>query len=384
MNSSPTSYRVLHLPTSVGGNSIGLSQSMQKLGVSSETWIFQQNYLNYRCSNVIWLEGDNVVLREMKRLRAIFQTAARFDIIHFNYGSGWASPIPAISSGDKGILKKLTRFCLAGYLHVLSFMEFSLYRALGRRMFVHYQGDDARQGDFSRLKFQESIAQYVEDGYYSEETDKLKRRMIRRMLRYCSNVYAVNPDLIYVLGSKAKFIPYSHISLDEWQPVYNQMENRPLRIGHAPTSRKVKGTDMILTALKQLAAEGYSYELELIENLPNDKARVKYEQVDVFIDQLHAGWYGGVAVEAMALGKPVMVYVREEDLQFVPPEMANELPFLQVTSKTLKEDLRRVMRMPRVELLELAKRSRRYVERWHDPLSIAERVKRDYEMALGR
>lgn len=353
-----------------------------KLGVESETWIFQQNRFHYLSTRTIWSESDGRLRKEMKRWLAIIRVALGFDIIHFNFGSSWASPIPMFSAEDKGLWIKIKRLRMAVYLELLFFAEMGLYRLFRRPLFVHYQGDDARQGDFSRTHFQHSIAQYVDEGYYTAETDALKRRMIRRMSRYCAQVYAVNPDLMYVLGPNARFVPYSHISLDEWSPVYTQMERRPLRIGHAPSHRKAKGTALILEALEQLAAEGHEYELVLVEGLPNDQARLKYEQIDVLIDQLHAGWYGGLAVEAMALGKPVMVYIREEDLQFIPPEMKAELPVLRVTMETVKDELSRLMQMPREELHVLAQRSRRYVERWHDPLRIAGEIKQDYEKAL--
>lgn len=375
-------YRVVHLPTSVGGNPQGLSKHLRALGIESEAWIFLQNVFNYPSTKAIWVEGDGALRRETKRCLAIVRVALGFDVIHFNYGSSWASPIPMCSAADKGVRAKVKRFCVATYLQLLSFAELGLYRLFRRPMFVHYQGDDARQGDFSKSKFQHSIAQYADEGYYSAETDALKRRMILRMSRYCAQVYAVNPDLMHVLGPNARFVPYSHISLGEWRPIYTQLERRPLRIGHAPSHRKIKGTDIILTALEQLAAEGYEYELELIEGLSNDQARRKYEQIDVLIDQLHAGWYGGLAVEVMALGKPVMVYIRDEDLQFIPAEMKAELPFLRVTMETVREDLRRLMSMPREELFILAQRSRRYVERWHDPLRIAGEIQQDYENAL--
>jgi hypothetical protein len=375
-------YRVVHLPTSVGGNPQGLSKHQRALGLESEAWIFQQNVFNYASTKAIWSPGDGALRREMKRCLAIVCTALRFDVIHFNYGSSWASPIPMFSAADRGVRAKVKRFCVAVYLQLLSLVEIGLYRLFRRPMFVHYQGDDARQGDFSRAGFRHSIAQYADEGYYSAETDALKRRMIRRMSRCCTQVYAVNPDLMHVLGPGARFVPYSHISLDEWKPVYTQLEHRPLRIGHAPSHRKIKGTDIILEALEQLAAEGCEYELELIEGLANDQARLRYEQIDVLIDQLHAGWYGGLAVEVMALGKPVMVYIRDEDLQFIPAEMKADLPFLRVTMESVKEDLRRLMHMPREELFTLAQRSRRYVERWHDPLRIAQEIKRDYDEAL--
>ena len=54
MKRSLSTYRVAHLPTSVGGNPAGLSSSLKKLGVDSETWIFQQNVFNYESTRTIW------------------------------------------------------------------------------------------------------------------------------------------------------------------------------------------------------------------------------------------------------------------------------------------------------------------------------------------
>lgn len=374
--------RVVHLPTSVGGNPQGLSQSLRSLGLDSESWIFLQNYFEYASTRTIWKEGDGLLQREWKRWGAILQVARQFDVIHFNYGSGWAAPVPMFSAADKTWKARLWRFVTSVYLHGLSLVELNLYRLHGRHMFVHYQGDDARQGDASRATFRHSIAQFVDPDYYSSEGDALKRRMIRRMAKYCEQVYAVNPDLLHVLGTGARFVPYSHILLSDWTPVYTQTQDRPLRIGHAPSNRKVKGTEFILRALDELAAEGVAFELVLVEGLSHEAARCRYEQIDVLIDQVHAGWYGGLAVEAMALGKPVMAYIREEDLAFIPDGMRGDLPILRITLENLKRDLHRVITMPRQDLLDLAHRSRAFVERWHDPLRIAAEIRRDYELAL--
>ena len=382
MKSSFRTFRVVHLPTSVGGNPAGLSSSLKEIGLESETWVFEQNTFNYSSSKMIWAKGDSRLIRELKRWSAIIQVALNFDVIHFNFGSSCANPIPMFNRKDKGLWIKFKRLRMAIYLELAFFVEMWIYRLMQRPLFVHYQGDDARQGDFSRANFEHSIAHYVEEDYYTSEADALKRRMIRRMSHYCTQVYAVNPDLIHVLGPGARFIPYSHISLSEWRPIYTQLDQRPLRIAHAPSHRRVKGTELILEALEQLSNEGCEFDLELIEGLPHNEARLKYEHVDVLLDQLHAGWYGGLAVEAMALGKPVMAYIRNQDLQFIPSKMRDELPIIPVSVETLKTDLRQLIHMPRHELHDLAQRSRAYVERWHDPIQIAKEIKQDYEKAL--
>lgn len=380
----PVAYRIAHLPTSVGGNAPSLSRSLNECGLRSACYIYDLNAFGYKGTTPIWKPEDGPVRRELKRWRAIVCTALSFDVIHFNFGGGWATPVPLTRASDRGLARKMKTLLGGVYLQMLSLVELSLYRLCRRAMFVHYQGDDARQGDACLTLFTDSIAHHVEPGYYTPQTDALKRRMIKRMTRYCSAVYAVNPDLMYVLGEKARFIPYCHISLEDWQPVGVSLEQRPLRIGHAPSHRRAKGSDKILAALDVLSAEGLEFELVLVEGLSNDAARRKYEQVDVMIDQLHAGWYGGLAVELMAMAKPVMVYIRDEDLKFIPPGMRQDLPFVRTAAATITEDLRKVIAMPREDLAEIGRKSRAYVETWHNPRSIALEIKADYDSALFR
>jgi glycosyltransferase involved in cell wall biosynthesis len=108
-----------------------------------------------------------------------------------------------------------------------------------------------------------------------------------------------------------------------------------------------------------------------------------YEQADLVIDQLLVGWYGGMAVEAMALGKPVISYIREGDLRFIPPAMSSQLPIIRATPSTLYDVLSEWLTVRRQELSRVGSRSRAYVERWHDPLWIANRLKREYETIVA-
>ncbi|HNC82018.1 MAG TPA: glycosyltransferase [Nitrospira sp.] len=313
---------------------------------------------------------------------AIFCLLPQFDVIHYNAGTTLAMAYAVELSAHDG-LRGLFRFCYTVYLRTLQRLEMAYVRLLRKRIFVTYQGDDARQGDFSLEHFPISIASEVEEGYYSATSDAFKRRNIALLCSMASQVYSVNPDLLYVLPKKARFIPYSHVFLNEWVPTYSLDEGRPLRILHAPTNRKVKGTDLILGALERIREQGHVFELLLVEGLSNDEAHRIYESADVLVDQLFAGWYGGLAVELMALGKPVLVYIREDDLGFIPVEMKSDLPFIQVTPQTIEAVLRQVLEMPREDLVALGRKSRAFVERWHDPIRIAEAIKIDYENALS-
>lgn len=374
---------ILHAPTTVGGNPQGLSKSLNRLGLSSKSLTLYQNYLNYDCDFVIWSDTDNKFIQELKRLATILWVAFNYDIIHYNFGT-----TIAMHTSSKEVysskIKQLLGFLYRQYRYNLQLLELNLFRLLGKILFVTYQGDDARQGGFSLERFKFNIASQVPVGYYSARSDQMKRKMIRRLSQYCDQVYALNPDLMHVLPQETKFVPYSHIFLEEWVPIFNQLENRTLRIAHAPTNRKVKGTEIILEALNRLEDKGYKFEVILVEGMSHAQAKKAYATADIVIDQLFAGWYGGLAVEVMALGKPVMVYIRDQDLEYIPEEMANDLPFIRVNPDNFEDKLQLLLELPREELCSIARKSRAYVEKWHDPLKIAEDIRKDYETALQK
>jgi glycosyltransferase involved in cell wall biosynthesis len=378
--------RVLHAPATVGGNSHTLSEALKLLGFGSKSSTLSQNYLQYPVDIVVWDKNDNFFTREIKRAKTLHSVLNHFDVIHFNFGTTLAFPntYACLSELRKGIKFFFMKSFGAVYTNIFQLIELYLLRKKNKAVFVTYQGDDARQGDYCLKNFEISIATQVDHSYYNKKSDNFKRRQIKRLANYADQIYSLNPDLLHVLPPTAKFIPYSHIFLDDWIPQYTQLENRPLRILHAPSHRKVKGTDYLLEALGNLKKQGFNFDLLLVEGLSNSEARKMYEKADILVDQLFAGWYGGLAVELMALGKPVIVYIRDEDLKFIPSEMKEDLPFIRATPFDIKEVLKQVIKMPREELFTLAQRSRAFVEKWHDPLKIAMQIKVDYEVALAK
>ncbi len=377
--------RVLHAPSSVGGNPLALSRALKALGVDSTSLVVSQNYLSYEADIVLHHPGGSFLVRELKRLWALFFYLPRFGVIHYNAGTTIASAYGlAFPAQRERSAAALVRYVYAAYLRQLQRFELWWVSLLRKVVFITYQGDDARQGDYCLEHFAISIAAQVEPGYYDDASDAFKRRSIARLATIASEIYAVNPDLLHVLPARARFVPYSLFFLSDWMPRYEQDQPRPLRIVHAPSHRKVKGTDAIVAACAALKSQGFEFELVLVEGLSHAQARSVYASADVLIDQLYAGWYGGLAVELMALGKPVMVYLRDDDLHFLPAGMRDQLPFIRITPDSVQRALQQVLETPRTELVALGKRSRAFVERWHDPMVIAADMKRDYDAALAR
>ncbi len=371
--------RVLHCPTDVGGNPQNLVRAERALGLESTCVTFTKNYLDYASDEVLWDSTTPGPVTEIRRLKLAYRAMRHYDVIHFNSG------MPILPYRTEALLEagayggSFLHSIYERYVSLVEFRDLAMMSRLGKVMAVTYQGDDARQGDYCREHFAISHIGEVEDGYYTPMGDSIKRTAISRFDRYADRIYALNPDLLYVLPEKAEFVPYASVDLSQWK-TSGAPRKKPV-IAHAPTHRKVKGTRFIEEAVNRLKNENVEFDFVLIENMSHSEAKKAYENSDLLVDQLLVGWYGGVATEFMALGKPVVAYVRDEDLKFIPARMREEMPIIRTTASDIYRTLKSVLTPGAVDLSEIGARSRQYVEKWHDPMKIASKLKGDYESA---
>jgi glycosyltransferase involved in cell wall biosynthesis len=381
--------RVLHCPEIIGGNPQGLARAERELGLESWVVAFRSSYLRYEVDEYLWDDRDNLFTREIKRWKLLVRALKDFDIIHFNFGSSiMPSWTPLRGTGYtknfRSLAGQLVGRIIRCYARLFELRDLPLLKRAGKGIVVTYQGTDARQRDFCLDNFPITYFNEVDTGRFPTETDAHKRYKIATFARYADRIYALNPDLLHVLPSKAEFLPYARIDLREWQPVNKDDANleNPVLV-HAPTHRRAKGTHYILEAVARLRAEGIPFEFVLVEGLPHTEARRIYHRADLLIDQLLAGWYGGLALELMALGKPAISYIREGDLQFLPEQMRSDLPIINATPTTVYSVLKEWLTIRKYELPDVGRRSRAYVEQWHDPLKTATRLEHEYQAILA-
>jgi glycosyltransferase involved in cell wall biosynthesis len=92
-------------------------------------------------------------------------------------------------------------------------------------------------------------------------------------------------------------------------------------------------------------------------------------EADVLVDQLLLGICGMAGLETMALGKPVITYLRE-DLQGMYPD---GFPAVHATKETLVDVLEELLSdLPR--RIELGIAGRTYVERHHSPEALGAKL----------
>ena len=162
---------------------------------------------------------------------------------------------------------------------------------------------------------------------------------------------------------EAEVIPPG-IELANYTPVQPSDRARPVVL-HAPSNRTKKGTEHVIAACRQLPVE-----LELVEGLHHDEARRRYERADIIVDQLYAGWYGLFAIEAMALGKPVLSFVNDDSVRRAEEAFGVRVPIVSTTKETLVESLRPLVSTV-AERRRIGAESRAYVELVHDADSVA-------------
>jgi glycosyltransferase involved in cell wall biosynthesis len=362
--------RVLHVPDAVGGQAAGLARAERELGLDSRAIGLEPSPFGYAMDEVLRESHPSRVGFELARLRLVLRAAREFDVVHFNFGR---TILPSPARGAADLRSRL-------YGALLGLRDLPFLARAGKAIVVTFQGDDARQGDVLRRLYENSVAAANPANY--TVGDRAKRSIIATFDRYADAIFFLNPDLGHVLPVRAEFLPYASVDLRDWRPTPLRASGRPLVV-HAPSDRLTKGTDTVLEVVDRLQREGLQFEFRLVEGVAQAEARAIYEHADVFIDQLHVGWYGAAAVEAMALAKPVLCFLRTEDFAFLPAGLADAIPIVSVTPATLSERLRELVTADVGRRTELGATGRAFVEHWHDPLAIAERLRAVYAAAVA-
>ncbi|MDH7499784.1 MAG: hypothetical protein QHH30_05290 [candidate division NC10 bacterium] len=369
--------KVLHLPSSVGGNPWGLAQGERALGLDSSVLVAGKNWPNYPADVDLHLETMPTLLGKLGKLIATFwRIRGKYDILHFNFGHSLLS------------LPSSWKHRLPSWFKYVDQPDLSLYPRK-TRLFVTYHGCDARQ-KYATMK-RRKIAPCHDPNCYgglcnSGRLDEYRRHGILRMARHVEHMWALNPDLLdFLPPEKSSFLPYT---ISGWTdlPLRPPRLGRPLRIAHAPTNREAKGSDLILNSLKRID-HGHPGRVEIlwVEEVVHEEALKRLLNADLVVDQILIGWYGGVAVEAMKMGKPVIARIALQDLDCLPPQMARDLQeaIIPADPDTIHEVLSRCIQDGDF-LRARGSASFEYVNRWHDPVKVAAQVKEKYEAAMAQ
>ncbi len=173
------------------------------------------------------------------------------------------------------------------------------------------------------------------------------------------------------------FLLEQRLILSDFELVFPRADRtRPL-IVHSPTARVTKGTQAVLDAVEKLKSK-LDFDFRLITGMPRQQALQLVRQADIFLDQFVLGDRGFAALEAMAFGKPVICYIKPSLAQAYP----RELPIVNATQDNLANILENLIRDGSLRQ-ELGRRSRAYIEQYHNSETIIPHLIKIYQQLLG-
>jgi hypothetical protein len=305
--------RVLHCPVNTAGIPWANVQALRRRGVDAKLLVFERYKLHPEADESLELPSDSLLLgfarRQTRQFAALAHYLPRTDVFHFYFG--------------------LTL--------VPQSIQFPLLRAFRKQSVMHYLGSDIRGKTPAQLAHGRKAGAQVIGSYDA--------------IRWVPDAEVIPPG----------------IDVAAVRPAPRSENPRPL-IVHAPSSRRRKGTEHVVAA-----CEGLDADLELVEGLHHDEAFERYRRADVVVDQLNAGWYGVFALEAMALGKPVVTYLHEEAVRRTEEAFGIRVPLVHVTKETLRDRLAELVADPELRR-RIGAESRAYAERVHDLERVADRL----------
>jgi glycosyltransferase involved in cell wall biosynthesis len=218
--------------------------------------------------------------------------------------------------------------------------ELPLLRLAGKKIVVSPYGGDARLPSATRRLDRWHVYIDVPIGAEDrDESDVLRRRAA--FARWADVMLGYN-DLVEDLPRLEGVLPFA-LDLDRWTPV-SVPDDDVVTIVHSSNHRHYKGTRFIEQAVAELQDEGLSVELVVVEGVSNEEAKRMYERADLIAGDLLIGGYSYFGVEAMALGKPVIAYLRPS-AEPQHPEWA-ECPVVRATPETVKDEMRQLVLDP--------------------------------------
>ena len=352
-NKAKRPIKVLHAPLNFANQALVLSRALAARGLSSTLLRYQ-----FEGNTAVRFHDADDRVAEISRqdwlgdmLRNVQTIAAEgYDIVHFwNRTLLWRRP------GD-----------------VFNAMDLPFIKLAGPRIAYRFTGYDLRR---KSLEMQLNPYSPYRYGYVSSFDDDDQKRYLASIGCYVDQ-FIVQDAEMQSYCPEARIIPRA-LDLTEF-PIAEPIPNpRPLVI-HAPSRRALKGTEFVLQAIDALKEEGLDFDFQLIENLSNTEALERYRQCDIVVDQLLVGWYGVLSMEAMALGKTAIAYIRDDLTGY----FRDGMPLLNANPDTIKGVLRTAIK-DRELREETGRRGRAFVEEVHDSRVVARSAARLYKKMLA-
>lgn len=323
--------RILFAPVEICENMQRLANGFRKLG-------FFATSINYKFNdprkymNDINLQIDrskNKFPRVYKRLSFFLFALSNYDIFHFFYG--------------KTLLP--------------NYIDLPILKRLNKKVFMHFRGEDCLNYDI----FNYWRAKARSEVYKRPPVNTpLQKHNINKLNKYCDEFFISTPSLKQALPRSILIPQVIEIDKIPFIGVNKKNDNDPIIIIHPTSSQWKFGTDFIIKSIKELKNKKYNVDFRIIEGVPYEKAKEIYKKADIGIDTMLQGWYGNISIEFMAMGKPVVCFIRNK-WKNIKPELPVYDSHPKLLTKRLEDLINNFKLRKKLSLL-----GREYVEKHHN------------------
>jgi hypothetical protein len=335
-----------------------MAEADRRLGNEADTVVFTSYYITSNF-DVVLKTYEEAITSERANYWELFHNLVlvwallRYDHFHLFNDRGLAVPTGGYGS-NFGIMLR----------------EMELYRAAGKQIYAYAYGADHRMRQKTLASGRFNFCMECPDpGQFCICDDAAGERLLAEIGARATAVVATG--LSMGLIPQARNLYYTVVDTDRLLPAAapDTSGSRPLRIGHFPNHGYFKGTKHLEQAVAELTAEGEPIELVMMSGVPQVEILARMATVDVLVDQLISGAFGLTAIEAMALGRPVVCHLRPG----VAVAALDDCPVIRADPETIKDVLHLLLR-ERDKLPKIGAQSREYVVRHYSVDVLARRL----------
>jgi hypothetical protein len=334
--------RVLHAPAEIAGQASVLARGLRALGIDAHSLAYNPGFPQYTPDEMRPYDAQAPLPRYLGYAASLARHIGRWDIYHFHFGRTLIPPHNP---------------------------DLPLYQALGKRVVFHYHGCDIRNR--AHMLAAHTHATCTECDPFC--VPARQKQILASARRFADAELVSTPDLL----ESAPHAQHLPVAAELAQYPFRPPSGPPKLVVHAPTNRLIKGTRYVEAAYELLRPRFPNVRFMTVEQIPWSGLRDLLAEADVIVDQVFMGWYGMVAVEAMAMGKPTLCFIRSD---FEP--RLHDCPIVRCTKEDIAERLAETL-SDATDRAALGARGRAYVEREHDARVIGARLVSLYRSLLG-
>jgi hypothetical protein len=340
-----------------------LAECDRLLGFRSSSLVFNTYYITRSFDiNLFVFEAAMRLTRSGRALRnfrrvVLAWALLKFDVFNYFY--------------DRGLMISDARFGIHPE-------ELQLLFDSGKRLYTYAYGADVRSQEITLELGEPNVCRACpQPGRYCIcKTEDLNASLKRLDGRVTARI-AMGDMVSYVPGCRN--LHYWPLDLKKFKT--EPLAYRPgdtLRVAHAPNHGHFKGTDLLMEAIERLRREGQSIELVSVQGVPNEKVLELFRTSHLIADQFVAGFHGYTALEAMALARPVLCFLRNDGMMIDPATC----PIINTRPEQIYDVLKQCL-VGEVDLESLGKRGRAYIDRYYSVEAVAARLGRLYIETAG-